>query len=342
MFDSRIFASLPLLEVLAKNIYWRTPEQFMKVATRLRRHFSLAREQSADPIDFPAILDALRRAGVKPGGILVLHTSMDLFVRLGKQGIKASDMLAGFRALLGSDGTLAVPAFPLIKGDPTGRERMNDAHVSRLRLTYDVRRSPSWTSALPREMQRLAGARRSRHPLNPLAAIGPHADAMMAGDLQGDAPSPCGPSSPWMFCYQHDAQIVALDVDFTHSLTMIHLAEDGFPDEWPVQNWYRFRSYRVVDGDWTSDITVRERRPYWSNFFTEHRLKRDLIRDGIAREHAIGGTFFTVCKSRALVDYLRSRNHLGWPYLIPFARWRGYPQRALSPNSSASDTASAR
>jgi len=164
----------------------------------------------------------------------------------------------------------------------------------------------------------LPGAVRSRHPLNTMVAVGPQAAAMMAHNIDGPRPMPCGPQSSWKFCADRDATVVCLGVDTSHSLTMIHVAEDCWSEQWPVPNWYRERQFHVKDGEFETDLTVLERRPKWAINYGERTLQKDLLKLGIIRVQTVGGIRIEVCSSAALIEYLGSGRRRAYPYWIPF------------------------
>lgn len=312
----RLLGLSPWIEVLVKNLYWRSNTINRVLAARARRRVGV-REDSrdvADAIAFDGITSALDRLGVPRSGIMIVHSSM---AALAPTGLTPKEVCHGLLEYLGPNGTLAMPAIPLYREEPTGTARLGD-EICAKRLTYDVRRTPPWTGALPKALMGLPGAVRSRHPLNTMVAAGPQAAAMMAHNIDGPRPMPCGPQSSWKYCADRDATIVCLGVDTSHSLTMIHVAEDCWSEQWPVANWYRERQFHVKDGEFETDLTVLERRPKWAINYGERTLQKDLLKQGIIKVQTVGGIRIEVCSSAALIEYLGSRRSRAYPYWIPF------------------------
>ena len=104
----------------------------------------------------------------------------------------------------------------------------------------------------------------------------------------------------------------------THSLTMIHVAEDCFEKEWPVKDWYRKRHFKIINNGREDFVTVRERHPKWSMSYAERKLSRDLFKYGIARKNTIGNLAITVVESKALLDFLIRNRKRAYPY---YATW---------------------
>jgi aminoglycoside 3-N-acetyltransferase len=245
---------------------------------------------------------------------MIVHASG---LALRPTGLSPLEICAQLLDLLGPEGTLAMPAIPLYREEPTGPERLTDAICAK-RLTYDVRKTPPWTGALPKALMSVVGAVRSRHPLNSMVAVGRHAVSMMQSNIAGGCPMACGPGSSWKFCADQNAIIVCLGVDTAHNLTMIHVAEDSWADQWPIPNWYRERMFHVKDGEFETDLTVLERRPHWAICYGERTLQKDLTAHGIIKVAFVGELRIEVCESAALIEFLNSRKFRGYPYWVPF------------------------
>ena len=287
---------------------------------RSRRGKGQKREaQGSRPIAFADVVSALREVGLRDGDILVVHSS---FAKLKPSGLAPAAINAELRAAVGERGTLVMPAIPKIDGEPDGLSKLEDEPYARI-FTYDLADRRIVTGALPRALLDTCGARRSRHPGNPVVALGWEADLMVARNLEGEKPSPCGVGSAWHYAYERDALIVALGVDLVHSLTMIHVAEEAFEADWPVEGWYRDRLTRVVDGDFDEVVTTRERRHLWSQHYAERAFSRDLDVAGISRTLTVDGLEIHACRARSLVDFLRRHSRRAYPYVFP----TGFPRK---------------
>ena len=311
---SKLFEYSPLLEITLKNLVWRIGWLY-RLGERLsgrktRGHHA----KSARRINFDRIIECLASWGVGEGDILIVHSSM---AALKSTRLTEREIIGRLRDLVGSSGTLAMPAIPKISGEPIGLDMLDERNYESV-FEYDVQKSLPWTGQLPKVLMKCEGSRRSRHPLNSMVALGPHAEPMMHGNLEYELPTACGRGSSWENCYKHSAKIVALGVDLAHSLTMIHVAEDAFESAWPVKNWYRIRTYRIIDGDFRRTVRVRERRHTWSIFYAERSFSRDMRQLGIASDCVVDGLPIAYCASSQLVEYLNSRKNQAYPYRIPF------------------------
>jgi aminoglycoside 3-N-acetyltransferase len=305
----RLLELSPYIEVIVRRIYWSSPRLVEAFANKTRRE-QPARLSTTGTMDKIELF--MRNHGVCKGSLLVVHSSARA---LSSTGYSASGIIDRLISLIGSEGTLAMPAFPRYDGEPKGIDRMR-ADVSDIELVYDVKRSVPWTGAIPFTLMRRQDAKRSHHPLNTMVAVGPMATEMMENNLAGDRPLPCGPNSAWKFCADHKAIVVALGVDMAHSLTMIHVAEDSYQQEWPVNEWYRERRFRVVDQGVGTRIVVRERHPKWAMYFAERTLSKDLKKAGLLASTTIDGILVEVIAAEELIHFLNQRKSSAYPYYM--------------------------
>lgn len=146
---------------------------------------------------------------VPPGGVVFVHSSLDL---LHFDGC-AEDVLAVLRGVVGSTGTLAFPTFP----------RSSMYECLRRHLTFDVRRTPSYSGLLSEVARRQAGSIRSMQPVRSVAAIGPQADYLTRSHHL--SPYPFDEPSPFSKLRSCGAQIVGLGVS-SKNMTFVHVVDD--------------------------------------------------------------------------------------------------------------------
>lgn len=311
----QILTLSPWIEVLIKNLYWKLSVVNKILSRKARKNTKKNKEKKieAESIEINDLKSGLKLLEVDPNGIVIIHSTQS---ELSRTGLNAQDICKLLKETLVPNGTLAMPAIPLFAEEPSGIERMSD-DICRKKITYDVKKTRTWTGALPRALMSMPESIRSRHPINSMVALGRHADEMMKDNINGEKPTACGPNSSWKYCADLNATIVCIGVDTSHSLTMIHVAEDSFEEAWPVKNWYRERNFSIKDEGFNCDITVKERRPKWAIYYAERTLQKDLLKNGIIKKLNIKGLKIEICKAQDLLNYLNSRKKESYPYYIP-------------------------
>ena len=157
------------------------------------------------------LLTAVRRLGITPGDVMMVHSSFDRFA--GFSG-KPTDVLRVLQDAVGPTGTLLMPTLPF-----TGTAV---EYVSRGEI-FDVRRTPSRVGLLTELFRRSPGVVRSVHPTHPVAARGGRAAEMVANHHL--ARTPCGEGSPFARFLEPDCRILFLGADID-SMTLFHCIEE--------------------------------------------------------------------------------------------------------------------
>ncbi|GAB3902928.1 AAC(3) family N-acetyltransferase [Mucilaginibacter boryungensis] len=298
-----ILSLSPKIELFVRKLY--------KNNVKFLAKFNKNKVQVSQLTDFEKISTALKTLGVSEGRILVLHSSYEVLEGTGLSPLQVIDKLI---SLIGDNGTLVMNS---ARRFPEEVKHLNDLDkdYGDEVVTYNVKKSRVWTGTLPFFMLRHKDALISKFPINPVVAIGKQAKEMVKDNLT-DLGTSCGINSAWKYCVDNDAIVVGIGIDLTHSLTIIHVAEDMMGDKWPIPNWYRKRKFKIIDVDGTEILTtVKERRPIWgSRYFAERTLCKDLLNEGILKSLTVDGVLIEAVDSKVLIEYLNSKNETGYPY----------------------------
>lgn len=307
----KILKTSPAIEVLIRYAYWTSPflREFLEKRKKILYKNSKNKEKQGF-INFDKILEKLSMEGINSGEIIILHSA---YSSLSDTGLSPLEICKKILTLLGPTGTLAAPAIPKFHNSPIGIDILSNSICEQL-TTYDVINTPPWTGAIPAALMKIPGARRSRHPLNTMVAVGSEAENMMHHNIDGDLPLACGPQSSWKYCLDKNAKLVFIGADVAHSITMIHVAEDCYSSEWPIKNWYRDRRFLVIDNDFKKEIKVKERHPKWAINYAERTLAQDLLKHKIVKEFIIENVNISICESQNLINFLSDRRKTGYPY----------------------------
>ena len=286
-------------EVVFRNVYWRL-KLFRFIDLRHSNHTS-------ELEDFDKVLLKMKSIGVGKGSILIIHSS---YASLKNCTIKPNEMINSLIDLIGEDGTLVMNCARVLKK----HKRRNDV------LTYDLDKSRVWTGVLPHLMVRDKRSEVSEFPFNPIVAIGKYAEKITKHHFNDNVmESSCGPKSGWKFCSDHNAIVVGLGVNLTHSLTITHVAEENHKT-WPVKGWYDKIKVEISTGNTKKNVVVKNRKTRWGKlYFLEKNLERALKANQILFEEKIDGLNFSSLNSSQLMNFLNRKNQrTTYPYYIPF------------------------
>jgi aminoglycoside 3-N-acetyltransferase len=218
-----------------------------------KRQLWLSKKIYRRPIAVAELRQRLIDLGVTPGRTLWVQSSWNEFFNVPMRPSEVIDLL---RDLLGPDGTLAMPAFP-IDHDPA--------------KVFLVDRAPVYTGLLCEIFRRTAGVKRSIHLGSSVCAIGPNAEFLIR-DHHLTA-MPWGKDSPFCRLMEVDARMIGLGAGFNF-MTPLHAVECLLYDEVPF-----FR--KVFDG------TIKYRWKRASGETGEHEFMKRTgdIRPGRLRRH---------------------------------------------------------
>jgi len=304
---NKILAISPIIEITIRNIYWKHKTIFSKLNSK--------RSKPCKSISLEKIIMKMKDFGLNKGDILLLHSSYEQLENTGKS---PQNIIDAFIDLLGDEGTLVMNASRIYPEEKIKRDYINAEYNNEI-VTYDVKKSKVWTGVLPFFMLKDKRSEISKFPINPVVAIGKLAGKMIEKNISEENDYPCGINSSWKFCVDNNALVVGLGVDLTHSLTIIHVAEDLMGENWPIKNWYRNRKFRIIDSEnnFNKVINVKERNPKWGALhFAERTLCKDLLNAGILKTAMVDGVIVEAIRAGELLCFLNSKNKRGYPYFI--------------------------
>jgi aminoglycoside 3-N-acetyltransferase len=249
-----------------------------------------------EPASVGELPPLLRRLGVRPGGVLMVHAA------LGGTGAPPERVRDALLDVLGPRGTLVVPAFTPENSDTSRAHRELTAGLDARELAEFRAAMPPFEpdatpcpamGALAECVRTTPGAVRSAHPQTSLAGLGPRARELMDGH---DPHCHLGERSPLARLYAADAQVLLLRVGF-EVCSAFHLAEYRTVPRPPL------RDYRCVVGGKGNWITYRDLALDDGDFAAiGARLPRALLRRG-----RWAGKQVVLLGMRAAVDHARDQ-----------------------------------
>jgi aminoglycoside 3-N-acetyltransferase len=302
-FYQKVSQISPHIEMINRRLYYLLKPIADKFVKKKK-------QKSSTPIEtkkskYEDVFAYLNKSGLKAGDICIIHSA---YGELKQFNLSPQEWIEAFIEYLGPLGTLAMPSIPVYP-EPTFDENGHTTDI----FTYETSSTKIWTGALPKAMITDPRSIRSEHPLNTMVAIGHHAKEMMINNHTD--PYPCGPGSSWNYCYNKNAFILGLGTDLTHSLTMIHVAEDSFVNEWPVNNWYQDRIFTVKSETEVKTLHVKERKYHWGKLhFAERNLSKDLLNSKVMTSSSIDCVLVESLRAKDLIHFLKSKNSKGYPY----------------------------
>ncbi|MBK9125560.1 MAG: AAC(3) family N-acetyltransferase [Chloroflexi bacterium] len=226
-------------------------------------------------LTLPVLAEQLRALGLQRGDTVIVHSALRKMNAMLIGGL--GTIIAAFDAVLGPDGTLAMPTHTSDNSapEPWQAPPAPPEWWPEIRLhtpPYDPDTSATWEmGALPEYFRRYPGTLRSAHPQHSLAARGRHAAYLTAEHPLSQG---LGEPSPYSRLLEIDAS--ALLIGVTHgNNTALHIAEHRAT--WPSKKMQMSEAVIRVDG-------VRQ----WVKFAMLDVNADDFPQVGAAYEASIG------------------------------------------------------
>lgn len=180
--------------------------------------------QTPSPITKNELIRDFRALGVRPGDVLLAHSSLSA-IGWVIGGVRS--VIEALIGVIGHEGTLVMPAFTGDLSDPADWRNppVPESWIDPIRRSmpaFDPARTPT------RQMGKIAeafrtwpGALRSIHPMSSMAALGPHAEAITQ---HHELAYSLGDTSPMGKIYELDGQVLLIGVGHDRN-SSLHLAE---------------------------------------------------------------------------------------------------------------------
>lgn len=244
---------------------------------------------SFTPYDF---LSTLRQLGVKPGDVMMVHSSFD---RFGGFTGKPADVVLALQEAVGPAGTILMPTIPF-----TG---LAIEYVAQGEI-FDVMRTPSRMGLLTELFRRCPDVVRSVHPTHSVAAWGAKAEEMVVDHhLAG---TPCGVGSPFARLLDHDGKILLVGTGMA-AMTFRHAVEEILEPTIPFPPFTeeRFSLYsRDKDGNMLVS-TTRLMDPEFARWRNPAKLVAALKERGAWRKDRVGRLDLVLLRTKDVLEAFR-------------------------------------
>lgn len=201
--------------------------------------------------------DDLINLGVKPGGVLLVHSSLK---SLGPLPDGPETAIGGLLESIGRTGTLLMPA-------------LSYETVGAANPVFDVASTPSCVGAFTEYFRKRSGTTRSVHPTHSVCGVGPGAGRLLGAHSRDT--TPCGTNSPVNKLRDEAGQILFLGCGLEPNTSM-HAIEELVEPPYLYDDWV---DYTIVGAD-GAETSMRVR----SHGFQNWRQRYDRVEDVMAGE----------------------------------------------------------
>lgn len=240
------------------------------------------------------LLAGLHQLGVKPGDVVLVHSSMR---GLGYIDGGPNAVVDALLEAVGSDGTVLFPTL-------TGRATDGPEYPPAIELSST--RCAAFVGIVPETARTRADAIRSVHPTHSVVAIGANREEWTSGHQNGH--SPCDEASPYFRLMEQGGKILLLGGVTHDSNTSLHCIEELAAVPYHLQHDVTNGTVRLSGGD---IVIVPNQLHLWQNRYSHLDLLRDfnvvaepLTQAGYQRSVIIGKTESTLIDAHGIREVL--------------------------------------
>jgi aminoglycoside 3-N-acetyltransferase len=240
--------------------------------------------------------------------VLMVHSSVNHLLPMYSG--TPLDLVRALMAFVGPERTLAMPAFYF--GDPA----IGGALATlKARPRFDLRRTPSQMGLATELFRRMPGVVSSRHPVYRIAALGPHADAMLRGHERAE--SPAGLGTPFEYMARHDTCIVGIGKPI-QVMTQAHHTEGAMGRKFPVP-YTEGEPFTVTLVQGQEEIPFQMRGRNYQGRFDIWRLRK-LLAPGTLQEWRFHGVPMFAARAGDVSRQLEAQALRGHTLYVPERR----------------------
>ncbi|MFQ5964643.1 MAG: AAC(3) family N-acetyltransferase [Candidatus Scalinduaceae bacterium] len=258
---------------------------YCRTAWRKRR--TLMRRLDRRTLSREEFISQLKELGFTHGATIYLHSSMDALSRRVpcQNPLQLINLL---KAMIGEEGTLLMPTFPLTV--------LQYYYVQRQKI-FNVKRAPSQVGLLTELFRRTEGVTRSLHPTHSIAAWGKYSKELVSEHHLGTA---FGEKSPICKMQQHNGLVAGIGVIPKDCFTLYHVAEELHPTTRALQYSTDTFEMTIIHGAKKIPYQVIPLRPDCVRSYD--LADRILQSEGILRYYKIKGLKFSVTPVRQFLQ----------------------------------------
>jgi aminoglycoside 3-N-acetyltransferase len=240
-----------------------------------------------------SLLEQFKRIGIEEGDVLLVHAA------LSKMGYVEGGAKTVVECLLKAVGQSGHVLMPTSSNDGRQLDFMRQNPI------FDVRKTPSKMGAISESFRNLPEAKRSMHPTESVACIGPHALEFVQGHF--GVLTPYQSDSPFGKVIESKGKILMIGVTFDNAGTNVHCLEDAVYFPFPVYHPEIF-SARVIDYNGHEHIVqTKVHNPEMSAKRYCDYLIPIFENEGVLSKHRIGDAKCLLIDAKAMFESLKNQ-----------------------------------
>lgn len=280
--------------MLKKIIFRFAPERFIKSVQQFkkkRRNRVLHQQAKTGGLTQEDLIAELRTIGITEGDTVLVHSALSKIGYL-KDGPRT--LVAALLETVGNTGNILMPTSP-------NNKRQLD-YIKELEV-FDVQETPSRLGAVTEYFRKLPEAKRSIHPTEPVACIGPDTEYFV--DAHFGQLTPYNENSPFYRVAEKNGKILMIGVTLDNAGTNLHCLEDAVTDfKFPIY-YHEIQKVKIRDYEGNEQVVeTKIHNPEWSVKRKCDELIPIFEKRGVLKKVQVGEAETLLIDARKMLDVM--------------------------------------
>lgn len=273
---------------IAHKFLPKTVVYLLQNRNKKKRNKALHKQAQQGGINPQQLIETFKSIGIQKGDVLLVHAA------LSKLGYVDGGPKTVVQSLLHAVGTSGHLLMPTSSND--GRQ----LDFIQTKPIFDVRHTPSRMGAITEYFRKLPEAKRSLHPTESVACVGPNAEEFVRGHF--GALTAYQADSPFGKVIEARGKILMIGVTLDNAGTNLHCLEDAVDFPFPVYHNEIFSAQVIDDKGQVHAVQTKVHNPEMSAKRYCDYLIPIFEREGVLTKHQIGDALCFLIDARGMFD----------------------------------------
>jgi len=284
---------MPSIRHIAHKFLPKRLVQTIQKRNKKKRKNTIEKQAIAGGLTAERLTKIFREIGIQEGDVLLVHAA------LSKMGFVENGAQTVVHCLLDAVGTTGHLLMPTSSNDGRQLDFIKQQPI------FDVKNTPSRMGAITEYFRKLPQAKRSLHPTESVACIGPYAEEFVQGHF--GAITAYQSDSPFGKVIEKEGKILMIGVTFDNAGTNVHCLEDALDFPFPVYHPEVF-SAQIIDYEGrTHVVQTKVHNPVMSGKRYCDYLIPLFEREGVLTKHQIGDAACLLIDAKGMFNSMKNQ-----------------------------------
>ncbi len=282
---------MPSIRHIAHRVFPKFLVEYIQKKKKNKRKVELKQQAAKGALKHEHLVEQLQAMGIIKGDVVLVHAALS---KIGfiDQGPKT--LVESLIEVLGNEGHLLMPT-------SSNNGRQLDFIQDKPR--FDVKNTASKMGAISEYFRQLPHVKRSLHPTESVACLGPNAADFLSGHF--NAETAYRSDSPFGKVIEKNGKILMIGVTFDNAGTNVHCLEDALDFPYPIYHPDIFEAEVVDENGQIHKVKTKVHDPEWSAKRYCDFLIPIFEKSGVLTKHKLGEAETLLIDAKAMFEKMK-------------------------------------